>query len=304
MHCTQCTLNIQLPSNALSYTYRYRLKAIESQFDQQVPSHLPFIIRLDGVSFSKFTKGINKPFDHRLVRSFQQTTEDLVAKFLPATGYCQSDEISLVFPSAFVNGDGATKKEHMYKGRSQKLTSVIASYASVRFNYHLTQQNWEGLPLKVQQRMIGHEAYFDGRVIVFDSTEEVADCIFWRSNCDGLRNAISHIALHHFTAKELHGQSIVKQLENLHKIKGINVMQEYGLETLFGTWFKKEQYEISIPPEHLKFKKRKSDETTTMRTRVAKGSFNWADWSSSQRTEFILSKYWGDNLTFPPKTLT
>jgi tRNA(His) guanylyltransferase len=236
-----------------------------------------------------------------LVRSFQLTTEDLVAKFLPATGYCQSDEISLVFSSACDGDDEALKKEHIYKGRSQKLTSVIASYASVRFNYHLTKQNWQDLPDNVKERMIGSEAYFDGRIIVFDNPEEVADCIFWRSNCDGLRNAISHIALYHFTSRELHGQSIAKTLKNLHSIKSVNVMVDYGFETLFGTWFKKEQYEIAIPEEHLKFKKRKSDETTTLRTRVVKGSFNWADWSSSQRSEFLLAKYW-NNPSFPPKS--
>lgn len=200
-----------------------------------------------------------------------------------------------------MDGSESSKKEHIYKGRSQKLTSVVASYASVRFNYHLTQQDWNDLPQKVQERMIGHEAYFDGRIIVFENPDEVADCIFWRSNCDGLRNAISHISLHHFTPKELHGKSIVSQLELLHSGKGVNVLEEYGLETLFGTWFKKDQYEIEIPEEHLKFKRRKSDCTTALRSRISKGSFNWADWSSSQRSEFIFAKYWSDNPTFPPK---
>ena len=220
---------------------------------------------------------------------------------MPVTGYCQSDEISLVFPCASVAGDEALKKEHIYKGRAQKITTIVASYASVRFNYHLTKQDWNDLPKNVLDRMIGHEAYFDGRIIAFESANELADCIFWRSNCDGLRNAISHIAQHHFTSKELHGKSILAQLDHLYKSKGIVAIDDYGPETFYGTWFKKEKYEINIPIEHLQLKRKRSDSTTTLRTRVCKGSFNWADWDSSQRSEFILAKYWDDNPTFPPK---
>ena len=158
-----------------------------------------FIIRIDGVAFHTFTKGLNSPMDSRLTRCMIQTTIDLVEKFQAVTGYHQSDEISLVFPAANTLAQvtealaastavPAPKnkkrkialKTHCYNGRVQKLASVTASYASARLCYHLMQEDWSDLDEVVQKRMVDHTAYFDGRLVACTSTKHLTDCIFWR----------------------------------------------------------------------------------------------------------------------------
>ena len=242
-----------------------------------------------------------------------ETTKDLVLKFTAATGYAQSDEISLVFPAAMdpmpeienAQEDVPKKKkrkvvarQHIYGGRIQKLASVTASYASSRLNYHLCRHNWDDLAPKVRERMVGHEAYFDGRVIPMESSNEIAECVFWRSNCDGLRNAISHISQHHYDVKKLHGLGLTEQVKALLNEKNVDVFKDYSPKILFGTWIKKEQVEIKdmIHP--------KTGEPlghSVMRTRLTEGSFNWADWTPKQRSEFIITKFWSDGADFPPK---
>ncbi|KAJ3064650.1 hypothetical protein HK102_008138, partial [Quaeritorhiza haematococci] len=77
-----------------------RLKDLEKQVDVSIAPTQPFVIRLDGVAFSTFTRGLKKPFDDRLTEALVNVTQDLVAKFNAVLGYHQSDEISLVFPAA------------------------------------------------------------------------------------------------------------------------------------------------------------------------------------------------------------
>jgi tRNA(His) guanylyltransferase len=293
---------------------RYRLKEIESRHDPAIPVTDPFVIRLDGVSFSTFTKGLKKPFDERITDAFVQTTHDLVHKFSAVTGYTQSDEISLIFPAAMepvsseetdpASTDSSVKKirpvqrQHIYSGRMFKLASVTSSFASARFNYHLNRHSWTDLSPSIQKKVQGHEAFFDGRVIPLPDPLGIAECIFWRSNCDGLRNSISHISQHSYSAQELHGKGLRQQLMMLHE-KDINVVRDYPLNVLFGTWVKKEQYEMSgimHPITGLPIPGK------VIRARLRDGSFNWADWTPEQRSAFLMAKYWTDDPGLPPKS--
>ncbi|KAJ3327884.1 hypothetical protein HDU76_010955 [Blyttiomyces sp. JEL0837] len=56
--------------------------------------------KVDGVSFSKFTAGIKKPFDSRLKDCMVLVAEELLSKFPALIAYHHSDEISLVFAAA------------------------------------------------------------------------------------------------------------------------------------------------------------------------------------------------------------
>lgn len=77
-------------------------------------------------------------------------------------------------------------KNHPYNGRIMKLATVAASYASARFNLHLTTETWTDLgnPV-VESRMLEHTAHFDARVVPCASAQLVMECLFWRSNFDG-----------------------------------------------------------------------------------------------------------------------
>jgi tRNA(His) guanylyltransferase len=262
---------------------------------------------MDGVAFRTFTKGTKKPFDSRITHAMTETTKDLVHRFSAVSGYTQSDEISLVFPAAFgwedkYNSESQkikTKRTHPYGGRIVKISSVFASFASARFNYYLLKQNWTDMPESVQQQMNHHEACFDGRVIAFTEPDLLSACIFWRSNCDGLRNAISHISHSYYSSQELHGRSLSNQLRMLRDEKKVNVFQEFSPQVLYGTWVKKEQYELHNMTNP------KTGELIpgpVLRTRLRIGSFNWADWAISDRADFIMTKYWKNDSPFPPKS--
>jgi tRNA(His) 5'-end guanylyltransferase len=284
------------------------LKVLEQQVETLVSPNQHFIIRLDGVAFNTFTKGIQKPFDERLTLAMIETTKDLVSKFNAVSGYHQSDEISLVFPAAdlpLIEDVHETKKQkrmvercHIYGGRIQKLASVTSSYASSRLNYYLSKYDWQDVAESVRKRMLGHEAYFDGRVIPTNDPKMIAECIFWRSNCDGLRNAISHIAQIHFKQSELNGKSLSVQIQMLKDEKNVDIFDSYSNRILFGTWVKKEQYEVVgmlHPKTGLPLPNK------VFRSRIRVGSFNWANWQESQRVEFIMEKLWQDSPMSPPK---
>ncbi|MGL1442107.1 tRNA(His) guanylyltransferase Thg1 family protein, partial [Vibrio parahaemolyticus] len=60
---------------------------------------LPVVARLDGRSFSKFTDGLERPYDRRL-SELMVTTADYVARQTQACmAYTQSDEITLTWAS-------------------------------------------------------------------------------------------------------------------------------------------------------------------------------------------------------------
>ena len=56
---------------------------------------LPTVVRLDGRSFSKFTKSF-EPFDEDMLQAMVATTKFLVEESNAVIGYTQSDEITLI----------------------------------------------------------------------------------------------------------------------------------------------------------------------------------------------------------------
>ncbi|KAJ3297253.1 hypothetical protein HK104_000679 [Borealophlyctis nickersoniae] len=269
-----------------------RLKQLESQYDPSVPVDSPYIIRLDGVSFSKLTSRLQKPFDDRLTQSMIATTKDLVSKFNAYLGYTQSDEISLVFPAAMPKDeDPPVVRTHPYSGRIQKLASVTAGYASARLNHHLRSHPTLPSPL------LESTAHFDARAIPLPSATVISQCIFWRSNFDGLRNAITQIAHAQFGHKPLHKKSARDKLEMLAEV-GVFPFQTTPTRHLYGTWVKKELYEMigAVNP-----RTGEPIEGPVLRGRLRTGSFNWADWTEEKRAEFVMAKYWGDEEWWPPK---
>ena len=189
---------------------------------------------------------------------------------------------------------------HIYSGRVQKLASVTASFASARLNYYLSLYDWADLSQQVVDKIKGFNAYFDGRVVPLPNMVAAMECVYWRSNFDGFRNSVNCIAQAMYSHKELQGLSVVKVLERLHNAGGVDVFEKYGCKYLFGTWLKKEQYEVFgfINP-----KTGQPVETPVLRKRVRTGSFNWAEYSEQERLKFVASKYWPDGDRYPKDDL-
>lgn len=136
----------------------HRIQALQTVYEPTLPANQPYVLRLDGVAFRNYTAGMRKPFDPRLTRAMNLTTRDLMERCAARTGYCQSDEISLVFAPE------TTPMQIMYAGRVQKIASVMASWAAARFNWHISQVDWSDVDEMVRRRAASGLAVFDARV--------------------------------------------------------------------------------------------------------------------------------------------
>lgn len=167
--------------------------------DRLLPG-IPIYARLDGRSFSKFTKDFEKPYDPHLTAAMHATTKALIEEFKPNIGYIQSDEISL----AWVNRDID------FDGKIQKLCSSLAAYASVHFNDALSYLNYSAPSL----------ATFDCRIFNLPTPEECSLQFLWRE-LDATKNAISCAAQQYYSHNELMNKNSSDKQELLFQ-KGIN----------------------------------------------------------------------------------
>lgn len=226
-----------------------RIKSYEKDAETHLNPAQPWIARLDGHAFSKFTRGFDKPFDKLLAESMYKTMEDLLIEFNATTAYTQSDEISLIFP---VQLDKEGIPVHrMYNGRVQKIASLLAGFCSMRFLYNLqnviAQHHNKSVIDNVGRGMV----WFDARVFNVPSTEQVFNTIYWRMNHDCVRNAISNFSRQYFSNKELYGINTLQQKEML-MAKGINYDTAMPPEYRFGMFCKREKYTLEGQPHAIR----------------------------------------------------
>lgn len=154
---------------------------------------LPIMARLDGRSFHRFCKGLNRPYDERLSRLMIDCVKYLMSETNALCGYTQSDEITLTW---YYNN---TKSQPLFNGKVSKLTSTLAAMQTAFFNCN------------VEKYIPGHpnnKTYptFDCRVWNVPNISEGANCFLWREQ-DATKNSISMAARKYFSHKELHGKS-------------------------------------------------------------------------------------------------
>lgn len=182
----------------------YEAKETERRF---IPL-LPVYARLDGRCFSRFTRGLERPFDLKITRLMVDTTKFLVEETHARIGYTQSDEISLVWLQDRYDS------EMLFGGKVQKMVSVLAGLASAKFNQ--LASNWTG---------IGNRAHdltpvFDCRVFQFPNRTEAANAFLWREQ-DATKNAITMAAQAYYSHKDLDGKIGAVKQEMLFA-KGVN----------------------------------------------------------------------------------
>ena len=97
-----------------------RMKMYESQTTQRklIP-RIPVVARLDGHTFSKWTKGLKRPYDKRLSDLMIETTRYMVEKYNANCGYTQSDEITLTW---YIED---FKSEMIFKGKGNTVAIVF-----------------------------------------------------------------------------------------------------------------------------------------------------------------------------------
>jgi len=182
---------------------------------------LPICCRIDGKTFHTFCRGLKRPYDGGFCDLMRQTAKYLVKETQANMGYCQSDEISLVWYS------NDYKSKIFFDGKVQKMNSVLASYATGFFNANLAQY----LPNKE-----GQIAAFDCRVWQVPTLMEAANMFVWREK-DATRNSVEMAAQNYFSHKILHKKSNSEMQDMLHE-KGVN-WNDYPAFFKRGTYIQK-----------------------------------------------------------------
>lgn len=177
-----------------------RMKEYERvETSRRLDPHLPIYARIDGRSFSRFTRGMARPFDHRMTEALVATTGHLVDSTHARIGYTQSDEISLVW---LADGNAS---DVFFSGKVQKMASVLASLAAAKFARVCPPGFEDRLP------------HFDCRVFQLPTLDEAANAILWRA-LDARKNAIQMVAQAHFSPRQLHGKGQASMLAMLGEI--------------------------------------------------------------------------------------
>jgi tRNA(His) guanylyltransferase len=144
-----------------------RMRSFEENLDQYILPEIYVVARLDGRGFTRLTKerlSLEKPFDERFRDAMIDTVTHLMnCGFKITYGYCQSDEISLLFD----------RNENAFSRKTRKLISILAGEASAVFT-----------------RSIGDIGVFDCRIIPLPTDDLVVDYFRWRAE-DAHRNALN-----------------------------------------------------------------------------------------------------------------
>lgn len=217
-----------------------RMKAYESSSETRLAQALPVYIRLDGRSFSKFTKGLPRPYDPILSEMMVQTTHELAKQFKTDIAYTQSDEISL--------GWGASDTEFpLFSGRVQKLVSIVSSVATAKFNQLCFVRGGD-----YRYRAMEMLPSFDARIFQPQSRAEdpvnmeLINAFLWREQ-DCRKNSVSMAAHSMFSHKSLQGKDRHEMVALMQEANfDYDMLPDYFKK---GTYLKRETYEAKMGTE-------------------------------------------------------
>jgi tRNA(His) guanylyltransferase len=217
-----------------------RMKAYEAAETSRIfDPALPIYARIDGRSFSRFTRDFLRPFDPSMTAAMAYTTKMLVRETHARIGYTQSDEISLVWMC------DTQESEPLFGGKVHKLTSVLASLATAAFHCGV-RDNWDAHRAEDLTARLPH---FDARVFQLPSKIEAANAFLWRA-MDARKNSISMAAQAHFSHKALHGKDQRDKRAMLAE-KGIDFETYYPAKFKWGTWVRRFTFDRAFTAEEL-----------------------------------------------------
>ena len=171
------------------------------------------IIRLDGKAFHSYTQGLQRPFDDGLITDMNETARYLCKNIMGCKlAYVQSDEISLVLTDFDKIGT-----QSWFDGNIQKMISVAASMATIKFNHlrlmrNVKKEGVDGYAMGYEGQLLAdyeiesHKfAMFDARVFQVPTRSEAINYLIWRQQ-DATRNSIQLVAQSLYSQNELHGK--------------------------------------------------------------------------------------------------
>lgn len=185
------------------------MKTLEHNTRESIPAHHPLYIRVDGRSFSTFTRrftslaGENRAFNEKIRTAMDAGCQNVYRHFKPQVMYHQSDEASFGwFPY-----DENALSQHPFNGKIQKLSSVVASAFTTGFVHyiypHLETPELLNLALSVT---------FDARVVDTITMRQFQRMFYWRY-LDCNRNSVQMFMQQHFSQKQLQGVKLAQMNE-------------------------------------------------------------------------------------------
>lgn len=194
---------------------------------------LPVVARLDGRSFSSFTRGMDRPFDAIFSSVMIDTAVALVRDTGACMGYTQSDEITLAWYA------DNSKSQIWFDGRIAKMTSQLAAQATLILYTLIVERMPE-----YAKRM----PTFDARVWNVPNKTEGANVFVWRE-WDATKNSISMAASAYYSHKELMNKNSPQKHDMLHA-KGVN-WNDYPSFFKRGTYIQRRKELIKFSSDEL-----------------------------------------------------
>lgn len=211
-----------------------KMKDAEKEFRTFLPERTYAVIRVDGKGFSKYTRSLIRPFDPKFTQDMQKTALYLCENIDGALlAYTQSDEISVIISD--LTGE---KTQQWFGGQIQKIVSVTAAFATVKFNQ-----------LRPESDKL---AVFDARTHPLDGPEGVLEYLQWRQ-ADAIKNSVGMLASHHFSHKVLQGVSAREKKQMLADTHGV-IWGDLDATVRQGTLVRREPKERTISFFHAKEK--------------------------------------------------
>ena len=239
-----------------------RMKRYEEIFRYYLMPRGYVCIRCDGRSFHNYCKHLKRPFDREFMDDMDAVAVYLCENIQGAKiGFVQSDEISII-----TSNFDDINTQMFFDGNIQKISSVVASMATARFNqYRLIRQfdSHVNSDTTIDWSIL---AEFDCRCWNVPNQLEAYHTLLWRQQ-DCIRNSVNSCAQSFFSHKELDGKSTSDKHEMLHKI-GKNWATDYTDSEKNGRIIVKENYTIQ----------NRIDRTDLQRSKwVSKGAWKFSD---------------------------
>lgn len=201
----------------------------------QLPRRTYFLIRMDGVGFSKYCKKLKRPYDEEFISDMNDTAVFLCSQIQGAKlAFVQSDEISVLL----TDFDDITSQA-WFDSDVQKITSISSSFATSEFNRLRIKRFLDKSDITGALNI--KNAQFDSRFFSIPEREEVLNYFISRQK-DCTRNSISQASQAYFSHKELNGVNSNQKQELLFS-KGIN-WNDYPTGQKRGRVIKKEAVDI------------------------------------------------------------
>jgi len=173
-----------------------RIKRYEAATRYLATQRMPLIVRVDGRAFHTFTKGMERPFDAKLMSAMVESAKE-VAKDMQGfkVAYVQSDEVTFCLTDY-----DSLETQGWFDYNLQKVISISAAMMSVNL---IKQLGTDELPV------------FDSRAFNVP-IDDVVNTFLWRAK-DWERNSLQMYSRAFFSHNELHGKKRSDMHEMLHK---------------------------------------------------------------------------------------